>query len=322
MRGQGMNYWAFILNPGIFKVEDVVEKAIREQEEVYWLVGNRKVRKGDRAIIWKTKGNKTKNNKQRSGIIALAEVLEDPKLMKDPDRDGWVKQNKADEVANRVRIRYLVSPNLPLWEGKTNLKVLEEEKLIVQKPNIQGPAFHIQTKQWEAIMEAIGSWPDKPPELENAELVLAELVGKNQSGQGFRMGVAERHAIEHHAMEAAKNYYEERGWSVTDVSATCSYDLVCKRNNGEELHVEVKGTTSDGKQILLTRNEVIHAQNYYPRVALFVLAHIQIDQTSTGKPQASGGKIQLLDPWNVDEKMLSSLAYAYRIPEKDIEEEK
>ncbi|HLX41296.1 MAG TPA: EVE domain-containing protein, partial [Ktedonobacteraceae bacterium] len=181
MRYEGINYWAFILNPGTFKVEDVVDKAIRGQEEVYWLVRNREVRKGDRAIIWKTKGNKTKNIKQRSGIIALAEVLEDPKLMNDPDRDGWVKQNKADKDANRVRIRYLVSPNLPLWEGETNLKVLEEKKLIVQKPNIQGPAFHIQL-EWEDIIEAIGGWPDKPPELENAELALAELVGKNQPG--------------------------------------------------------------------------------------------------------------------------------------------
>ncbi len=58
--------------------------------------------------------------------------------------------------------------------------------------------------------------------------------------------------------------------------------------------MEVKGTTSDGTQIILTANEVKHARTYYPQVTLFVLANIQVDQVSKASPQ--GGEQKILDP--------------------------
>ncbi len=256
MRYPGMNYWAFSGNPRYSRVED----AVRELKEDYWTVPHRDVRAGDRAIIWKAKGNE-----QHRGIIALAEILTNPLPMKDPNPQYWVDQNEANEVVDRVQIRYFIPPALPLWEGETNLKVLEERELSVARAT-GGTVFHVTPDQWDAILQEIGGWP--APEIEDAELTLAELAGKNRSGQGFRMDAAARQAIEQHAMQEAINHYEEQGWSVTDISATCSYDLFCKRNKGEELHVEVKGTTSDGQQILLTANEVEHARYRYPNVAL------------------------------------------------------
>ncbi|MHB8597161.1 MAG: protein NO VEIN domain-containing protein [Ktedonobacteraceae bacterium] len=242
--------------------------------------------------------------------------------MEDLNPHYWVKQNAVNEALWQVEIRYLVSPKLPLLEGMTNVKVIEERKLSIQQPNAQGSVFHVTPDQWDAILQTIGGWP--APEIEDAELAVAELAGKNRSGQGFRMDVAARQAIEQHVMQTAKIYYEELGWAVTDVSATCSYDLVCKRNNREELHVEVKGTTSDGQQILLTRNEVEHARYRYPHVALFVLANIKIEKTSTGGIRPGGGERHLLEPWNVDDGMLTPLAYAYKIKmsEKNREEVK
>ena len=64
----------------------------------------------------------------------------------------------------------------------------------------------------------------------------------------------------------ASEHYSDLGWSVGDVSLSESYDLRCTRQ-GEELHVEVKGTTSQGERVLLTRNEVAHAREWYPGVA-------------------------------------------------------
>ena len=301
MRYQGINYWAFSGNPKYYRVED----AVREVKEDFWTVPNRDVRAGDRAIIWKAKGNE-----HQRGIIAFAEVLTNPLPMKDPIQRYWIDQNAANEVVDRVQVRYFVLA-LPMWEGETNLKLLVERELSVARAT-GGTIFHVTPEQWQEIMQAVGGWPS--PEIEDAELAVAEIAGKNLSGQGFHMDVAERQEIEKYAMRKATSHYEEQGWSVTDVSATCSYDLFCKRTNGEELHVEVKGTASDGQQILLTRNEVEHAKYRYPHVALFVLANIKIEQTSTGKPQASGGEKHLLDPWNVDEGMLSPLAYAYKMP--------
>ncbi|WP_052569429.1 DUF3883 domain-containing protein [Ktedonobacter racemifer] len=128
-------------------------------------------------------------------------------------------------------------------------------------------------------------------------------------GQGYVLDADLRRAIEQYAMEIAKAFYEKQGWSVFDVSVTHSYDLLCTSATGKELHVEVKGTTSDGTQISLTANEVTHAQNFYPNVALFILSHIQID--STTPMTLNGGEIQRLEAWNIGEGTLSPLAFSY-----------
>jgi Domain of unknown function (DUF3883) len=48
---------------------------------------------------------------------------------------------------------------------------------------------------------------------------------------------------------------------VEDVHGRESYDLICRRGD-EVKHVEVKGTTTDGIEVILTPNEVRHAPEY------------------------------------------------------------
>jgi hypothetical protein len=160
---------------------------------------------------------------------------------------------------------------------------------------------------------AVGDWPGKNPEVEETERIIEEYSGKKRPGQGFSINPDLRRAIELYAMQKAKAFYEEQGWIVTDVSLTDSYDLLCKADDKEELHVEVKGTTSDGTKLLLTANEVRHARDHYPKVALFILSRIQVDPASMEKPQA--GEIQILEPWNIDEDALTPLAFTYKLPE-------
>lgn len=76
----------------------------------------------------------------------------------------------------------------------------------------------------------------------------------------------------------------------------------------------VKGTTSDGTQILLTRNEVAHAKRHYPRVALFILANVQIETSDSAVYEASGGQVSIHEPWCIEESALVPLAYAYTPP--------
>ena len=55
-------------------------------------------------------------------------------------------------------------------------------------------------------------------------------------------------------MNAATEFYR-KAWDVVDVHGTESYDLICRR--GEEVkHVEVKGTTTDEREVILTPDEV------------------------------------------------------------------
>jgi len=272
-----------------------------------WTVPRRNVRAGDRAIIWKARGDE-----QDRGIVALAEVLTDPVPGIDPNRDYWADQQAANEVVDRVRVRYFVPPTLPLWLGTTDLPILRE--LSVARAT-GGTVFHVTPGQWDSIMKLVGGWPARNPDLEEVERTLEEYAGKKRSGQGFSTNADMRRAIEQYAMQKARAFYEERGWKVFDVSTTHSYDLLCKGDEGEELHVEVKGTTSDGTQILLTANEVRHARDHYPKVALFTLSRIQVDPTSIERPQA--GEIQILEPWSIDEGILSPLAFTYNLPEKN-----
>jgi hypothetical protein len=117
-------------------------------------------------------------------------------------------------------------------------------------------------------------------------------------------------------MERAIGYFTARGWRVEDVSATSSYDLHCTREDGEELRVEVKGTTGDGSQVLLTPNEVEHAREQFPHVALFVVAAVEVSAASGSDPVATGGAEQVWLPWAIDEGRLIPVGFAYSVPSR------
>ena len=124
---------------------------------------------------------------------------------------------------------------------------------------------------------------------------------------------ARNRAVELRAMEEATHHYESRGWDVVDVSSQrVGYDIRCNRGN-DELHVEVKGVSSDGSEVNLTRNEVQHARGYEDSV-LFVLSHVEVSYAEDGSPVASGGQARILHPWRVDDHgELTALTYSYRL---------
>jgi hypothetical protein len=154
--------------------------------------------------------------------------------------------------------------------------------------------------------------PIVSPELAAAEDLLDELAGRRSRGQDFRISPEGRRALEVHAMGLAKQHYRDQGWDVEDVSVRESYDLRCTRGN-QELHVEVKGTQSDGRQILLTRNEVAHARDAFPGVALFIVARVQLDRDEDGAVAALGGTVIVREPWELHETRLSALAFEYEV---------
>ena len=54
-------------------------------------------------------------------------------------------------------------------------------------------------------------------------------------------------------MNVAAEFYSKE-WDVEDVHGKESYDLVCRRRD-EIKHIEVKGTKTDGAEVILTRKE-------------------------------------------------------------------
>jgi len=109
--------------------------------------------------------------------------------------------------------------------------------------------------------------------------------------------------IETYAMELAVCHYSKLWREVIDVSAMQPFDLLC-RDGDRELRVEVKGTTSLGMSILLTRNEVRHAEANNGRMALFVVSEI------TANPDGCcGGVIKIIEPWDIRQAELDPIAF-------------
>lgn len=143
-------------------------------------------------------------------------------------------------------------------------------------------------------------------------LAVANLAGDGSAvGQGFRSDAKTRRVLELHAMHAADQHYTALGWTLEDVSATHPYDYRATKD-GSEKHLEVKGTSGAGQEVLLTPNEVTHARSF-PDVALIVCHSIEITR-NPDEPKASGGQLEIYDPWTIDEGHLAPVGYAYSVP--------
>ncbi|MCC8245991.1 MrcB family domain-containing protein [Saccharothrix luteola] len=152
---------------------------------------------------------------------------------------------------------------------------------------------------------------EQAPEVADAVASAARAAGRRDTGQGFGLGQAERVAIETHAVARARRYLQAQGFTVLDVGATESYDLDATRP-GERLYVEVKGTTSTGGEVVLTRNEVRLNADRYPHTMLVVVADIALDRSTT-PPRATGGRMRVVQPWAVAGEDLTPLSYRYRV---------
>jgi hypothetical protein len=136
-------------------------------------------------------------------------------------------------------------------------------------------------------------------------------VARRGGGQGFQLDQDVKVAVEAHAMNAATEFYRE-DWDVEDVHGSLSFDLICRRDD-EVKHVEVKGTTTNGAEVILTPNEVRHAREY-PYTALFILSNIAIERANDGSVTAVGGDQHLFDPWPIDDGTLTPLGFRYQVP--------
>jgi|LakMenE18May11ns_1017448.scaffolds.fasta_scaffold9397582_2 hypothetical protein len=125
------------------------------------------------------------------------------------------------------------------------------------------------------------------------------------------MNLEQRKAIEMHAMKLAKEELELRGYgSIANTSSNKPYDYHCILN-GEEVFVEVKGTTSNGDAIILTRGEVELHKSRFPNNVLILVSEIVL--TGEDRTIAGGGKLMFHGPWSIDDDTLTVIGYTYRL---------
>jgi len=140
---------------------------------------------------------------------------------------------------------------------------------------------------------------------------LPDSVPTVTKSQAFGLDAAGKKAIELHAVGAAINFLKEKGYSeIQDVGSIYSYDLHAIGPEGR-LHVEVKGTIGKGEKVILTRNEVAFQKSCFPENALIIVSDIRISFEE--RISTSGGRIEFISPWVIDDTKLAPISYEYLV---------
>ena len=219
-----------------------------------------------------------------------------------------ILQIRADIVAN-AQGQPIYFPWVPYGTGP----IRTFQSYLVKVPRAVVDLF----PQLRAAVDALGqpdtTNPRAAPELLADEVAAAAgRTGGTRRGQGYLADQALRAAVESLAMNAATDHYAAE-WIVEDVHATESYDLHCTRGSLVK-HVEVKGTTTGGDEVILTPNEVAHVRST-PDTALFVLRGIHAIGRADGSVDVSGGTPTIVDPWQIEDDALTPVGYRYTIPD-------
>jgi hypothetical protein len=139
---------------------------------------------------------------------------------------------------------------------------------------------------------------------------------KGTKGTGGRQqDPAVRKAIERHAMDWALEYFKSEGYEVDDVGSTESYDIYALNDADEELHIEVKGSSSSSVAVELTDGEVNHWSDEYERV-LVVVDEISWKKMADGI-NTSGGRQRVWRHWELEstDSSLIPIRYRYFVPD-------
>lgn len=146
-------------------------------------------------------------------------------------------------------------------------------------------------------------------------------VGRERSAEYHSGSVARqsdpaiRRAVELYAEDRAEELLASDGWSVSRVGPfRCGYDLLCVKAE-RELHLEVKGTVTQGEEVVLTPNEVRHVleADCAAEHGLFVCSAIDVVPQSD-PVECFSGKPRLLHPWRLDPTDVVPTQYVYRLP--------
>jgi hypothetical protein len=130
----------------------------------------------------------------------------------------------------------------------------------------------------------------------------AATISQEQAA-GFQSNAAIRRAVEKFAMAKAHSALVAKGYKkLKDTAKFKPYDYTCERD-GKDFFVEVKGTQTPGKTLILTRGEVKHIGSHADQCILVLIHSVSV----SGKRdiRVSGGKAVVRESWRVRDEDLS-----------------
>lgn len=135
-------------------------------------------------------------------------------------------------------------------------------------------------------------------------------ISQEQSA-GFQSNPAIRKKIEEFAMLTARAVLKKKGYgNFSNTAQLKPYDYTCTRG-GNSFFVEVKGTQTLGRTVILTRGEVDHVRNSSDP-SILVLVHSVI---VSGKKHVhvSGGTIEVRESWTLRPEDLNPIQYLWKV---------
>ncbi|MEU3758476.1 MrcB family domain-containing protein [Streptomyces albogriseolus] len=236
-------------------------------------------------------------------------------------RVAWARPVVASQAAKREDLANAIQLNARTKVGRSyalgNVVAIEYMREALPDPEVLVEDLLYMASLLAAVYKAESAAPHLPgdiaPEVVEAEESASKAAGRRSArhpGQGFLLTGEERRAVESHSVHMASEHFKAQGWSVQDVGTKKPYDLHLSRGQ-ETLRVEVKGTTSDGSQVILTRSEVEHQRKFAPSNALVIVHSITLDR-AVEPAVATGGTLECISPWVIDDGNLTVVSYIYR----------
>lgn len=121
-----------------------------------------------------------------------------------------------------------------------------------------------------------------------------------------------RKAVELYAEQCAIEFYEGEGFELVDRPGK-PFDLLLVRR-GEELHVEVKGSSTAVDCVFLTKNEIAHAGGSGYDTDLYVVDQIDVI-LADGEYRCFGGRERCWKDWCPERDSLTALQFSYKLPD-------
>jgi hypothetical protein len=132
-----------------------------------------------------------------------------------------------------------------------------------------------------------------------------------EQAAGFQSNPEIRRAVENFAMKKAHSLLVERHYrNFKNTSNSKPYDYTCERD-GKIFFVEVKGTQTLGKTLILTRGEVEHIISHADRCILVLVHSVKV--SANGTVRINGGGTEVKESWMLRRADLNPIQYAWTV---------
>ncbi|WP_372490577.1 protein NO VEIN domain-containing protein [Nocardioides bruguierae] len=135
---------------------------------------------------------------------------------------------------------------------------------------------------------------------------------RRAGGQGRQTDADLNRATERRAVELATAHMLQHGWTEV-IPLGKPYDLVCRRDDGQEKHVEVKGSSGATGSVIYTRNEVAHFRRCPHGADLIVVRDIELTLDDDGAVTATGGELKHVANYRAPDADLKVLTFQGRV---------